>query len=174
MNLTVNCCRHVLPSCRSINLPLLHDLLVLAGRHMQKHSRDKGHKLLSNTGFCRMVSISGDLSPANSSAGVVNAIMRFVYGLLAEVPMWSLERMASSNRRNLDSLVSDGTQFDFCLCVVGVCSRGLIAVLVMLPITYGANTPDFVNNFMLLDTPLGASHGQCCWVTVWSAVASVF
>jgi len=40
--------------------------------------------------------------------GVVNAIMRFVYGL--------------------------------------------IAVLVMLPITYGANTPDFVNNFMLLDT----------------------
>lgn len=40
--------------------------------------------------------------------GVVNAIMRFVYGLLA--------------------------------------------VLVMLPITYGANTPDFVNNWMLLDT----------------------
>lgn len=26
---------------------------------------------------------------------------------------------------------------------------GLLAVLVMLPITYGANTPDFVNNWML-------------------------
>ena len=63
---------------------------------MHKHCGDR-----KKTGLSRMASVVGDLRPANSHAGVVNAIMRFVYGLLAEVPMWSQKRMASSQARRL-------------------------------------------------------------------------
>ena len=39
-------------------------------------------------------------------------------------------------------------------------TKGLLSVLVMLPITYGANTPNMVNSVMLLDSLLASDFFQ--------------